>query len=254
MFTNQVAYIGVDPTAGQKPFTVAALDADLRLLALRQGEMDDVLAFIGGQQSAWVAVCAPRRPNQRVMADPAVRESLSPAPRPGRWTGLRLAEYLLRQRHIFCPHTAAEEQACPAWMQRGFAFYRALEKLGYQAPPAENPLRCLEVYPHASFCTLLGQVPFPKGTLEGRLQRQLALYEQRLRIPDPMGFFEEITRHRLLQGILPDVLYSPAELDALAAAFSAWLVDRQPERTLLVGDAMEGQIVLPVNELKRKYS
>ena len=253
MFTNQVAYIGVDPTAGQKPFTVAALDSDLRLLALRQGEMDDVLAFIGGQQSAWVAVCAPRRPNQRVMADPAVRESLSPAPRPGRWTGLRLAEYLLRQRHIFCPHTAAEEQACPAWMQRGFLFYRHLEKLGFCPESETCPNHYLEVYPHASFCALLGLAPFAKTTLDGRLQRQLVLYEQRLHIPDPMAFFEEITRHRLLQGILPGNLYLPAELDALVAALTAWLVDRHPERTMRVGDPQEGQIVLPVHELKRKY-
>ena len=49
-------------------------------------------------------------------------------------------------------------------------------------------------------------------------------------------------------------LYLPAELDALASAFTAWLVSHHPERTLLLGDPREGQIALPVNELKRKYS
>lgn len=253
MFTHQTVYIGVDPTGGQRPFTFAVLDADLRLLALRPGEMDEVLAFIGGQRAAWVAVCAPARPNLRLMEDPAVRESLSPTPRPGRWTDCRMAEYLLRQHHIFCPRTPSEAGACPTWMQRGFAFHRSLEKMGFLPSPANGTGCSIEVYPHASFCALLGQAPFPKTTLEGRLQRQLALYEQRLHIPDPMIFFEEITRHRLLQGILPDVLYSPAALDALVGALSAWLLDRHPERTLLLGDPTEGQIVLPVPELKRKY-
>ncbi len=253
MFNSQAVYIGVDPTGGQRPFTFAALDDDLHVLALRQGELDDVLAFIGGQQQAWVAVSAPQRPNRRVMEDPEVRQSLSPSPRPGRWTDFRMAEYLLRQRHIYCPRTPANEQDCPPWMQRGFALYRGLEKLGFFPHPRDGPLRWMEVCPHASFCALLGQAPFPKGSLEGRLQRQLVLYEQRLHIHDPMEFFEEITRHRLLQGVLPANLYLPAELDALAAALTAWLVDRHPERTVLLGDAQEGQIVLPVNELKRKY-
>lgn len=253
MFTSQSVYIGVDPTGGKRPFTFAVLDDELRLLALRQDEMDEVLAFIGGQQHAWVAVCAPARPNQRVMEDPAVRESLSPAPRPGRWLDFRMAEYLLRQHHIFCPRTPADEQDCPTWMRRGFGFYRSLEQLGFQPHLADTPRRYLEVYPHASFCALLGQVPLPKTALEGRLQRQLSLYEQRLHIPDPMTFFEEITRHRLLQGILPAILHSPAELDALVTALTAWLADRHPERTMLLGDPREGQIVLPVNELKRKY-
>lgn len=253
MFAAEKVYIGVDPTGMHRPFTFAALEGDLRLTALRQGEMDDVLAFLGGQQQARVAICAPPRPNQRVMERPEVRQSLSPQPRPGRWTDFRLVEYLLRQHHILIPRTPAQEAACPAWMQRAFTFYHQLEQLGFQPHPHENSLQWIEVYPHASFCALLGQVPFPKSTLEGRLQRQLALYEQRLRIPDAMEFFEEITRHRLLQGILPANLYKPAELDALVAAYTAWLVDHHPERTLFLGDAQEGQVVLPTHELKRKY-
>ncbi len=58
----------------------------------------------------------------------------------------------------------------------------------------------LETHPHAAFCALLGQLPLPKPTLEGRLQRQIVLYEQGMGIKDPMGFFEEITRHKLVAG------------------------------------------------------
>jgi hypothetical protein len=112
----------------------------------------------------------------------------------------------------------------------------------------------IETHPHASFCALLDQIPLPRPTLEGRLQRQLVLYEQGLGIRDPMNFFEEITSHRLLKGILPlEQVYTPEQLDALAAACSAWILARHPERTSRIGDASEGQILLPVAEMKSRY-
>jgi hypothetical protein len=286
MFSSHTTFIGIDPTAGQRPFAYVAVDQDLRLLALGLGSMDEVLAFVAGQRHAFVAVAAPRRPNQGVINRPEVREQLNPPPRPGRWTNFRLAEYLLRQHSISCPKTAKLEDDCPGWMRMGFAFYTRLESLGYcpypsllsqeetepdqiaslraQAGEAQlelglkvtqaAPLQWLEVYPHACFTALLGVTPFSKYTLEGRIQRQLALYEQDMHIPDPMRLFEEITRHRLLQGQLPlQDLYSPGELDALVAAFTAWKAASQPGEVTVLGDPQEGQVVLPVKELKRQY-
>ncbi len=255
MFFTHTAYIGIDPTAGQRPFHYAALDQGLQLLALGQGGLEDVLAFVAGQRQAVLGVCAPRRANLGVMERPEVRERLSPPPRPGRWKSFRLAEYLLRQRRIPSPQTPAREESCPNWMRMGFTLYRRLEALGYCAYPAQDaPLLWLEVYPHAFYCTLLGVAPFPKYTLEGRIQRQLVLYEQKVRVPDPMLFFEEITRHRLLQGVLPiDDLYQPGELDALAGAYTAWMAANHPDQVTLLGDAEEGQIVLPVSGLKNRY-
>jgi hypothetical protein len=255
MFFTHTTFIGVDPTAGQRPFSYAALDQGLNLLALGQGSMEEVLAFVAGQRQAVVGVCAPRRTNQGVMERPDVREGLSPPPRPGRWKDFRLAEYLLRQHNISAPQTPAREENCPRWMRMGFTLYRRLETLGYCAYPAgDAPLVWLEVYPHACFCALLGLAPFSKNTMEGRIQRQLTLYDQKMRIPDPMLFFEEITRHRLLQGILPvEELYQPSELDALAGAYTAWMVASHPDQVMLLGHPEEGQIVLPVSGLKNRY-
>ncbi len=255
MFFTHTTFIGIDPTAGQKPFSYAALDNDLHLLALGQGSMDEVLAFVAGQRQAYVAVCAPRRPNLGVMERSEVREKLTPAPRPGRWVNFRLCEYLLRQHNISCPKTAAREQECPNWMQSGFSLYRRLDGLGYcPYPGSDSNLQSLEIYPHACFTALLGQMPFPKYTLEGRIQRQLVLQEHDLHVPDPMRLFEEITRHRFLQGILPlEDLYSPSELDALVAAFTAWHAAAHPDQVTLLGDLQEGQIIIPVSELKRRY-
>lgn len=250
-----MTFIGIDPTAGQKPFTYAAIDQDLKLLALGSGSMDEVLAFVGGQRQAYAAVCAPRRTSQGVMGRSDVREQLSPPPKPGRWSGFRLSEYQLRQHNISCPKTPDKEEDCPGWMRMGFTLYRRLEQIGYCTYPSqEAPLQWLEVYPHAGYCALLGVTPFPKYTLEGRIQRQLALDQAEVRVPDAMRLFEEITRHRLLQGLLPlDDLYSPAELDALLAAYTAWLSANQPGDVTLLGHPEEGQIVIPVRELKHKY-
>jgi predicted RNase H-like nuclease len=58
----------------------------------------------------------------------------------------------------------------------------------------------------------------------------------------------------LLQGRLPlDQLYSTAQLDALVAAYSARLAASNPEGITILGDPQEGQLVLPVAELKRTY-
>jgi hypothetical protein len=256
MFYTHTTYLGIDPTAGGRPFTYAALDHELGLLALGQGNMEEVLAFVAGQRSALVAVCAPRRPNQGLMERPEVRERLSPVPRPGRWRNFRQAEYQLRQLHITVPQTPAEEDDCSGWMRKGFTLYRRLESLDYRPYPQEEAThQCLEVYPHACYAVLLGRTPLPKHTLEGRLQRQLILYEKRLNIPDPMTLFEEITRYRLLQGILPlENLYPPQELDALVAAYTAWLAAEKPDGITLLGDSEEGHLVLPSAELKSHYS
>lgn len=253
LFAN-MTFIGIDPTAGQRPFSYAALDGDLQMLALGQGSMDDVLAFVAGQRQAFVAVNAPTRPNQGLLADPQVRQNLNPPPRPGRWLDFRIAEYLLRQHNISIPQTPSKEQESPNWMQMGFKLYRRLELLDYQPYNVDGARRqFMEIYPHASFTMLLGVLPFPKHTLEGRIQRQLILYAAKINVPDAMLFFEEITRYRLLNGILPsEDLFTPGELDALVAAYTAWLAANQPDQVCLIGDPREGQIVLP-GELKPRY-
>ena len=256
MFFNQTTFIGIDPTAGQRPFVFVALDSDLRLLAIGQGHMAEVLAFCAGQRQAVVAICAPRRPNQGLLRREEVRRRLQPVPRPGRWEDFRLVEYLLRQHNISAPQTRSQAQNCPNWMQVGFRLYNRLEGLGYvMFPGDESTLQTVEVYPHGAYAALLGLNPFPKQTLEGRLQRQLVLHTHAVKITDPMLLFEEITRFKLLSGVLPvdEILHSAEELDALVAAYTAWYALREPQAVCLLGDPDEGQVILPVAELKPQY-
>jgi hypothetical protein len=255
MFYTHTTFIGIDPTAGGRPITYAALDHSLSLLVLGRGDLDEVLAFVAGQPAAFVAVCAPRSPNQGVMERSTERERLSPPPRPGRWRNFRMAEYQLRLRNISIPQTCAEEENCPAWMRKGFALFRRLEGLNYHPyPQDEKTHQSLEVYPHACYAVILGHLPLPKLTLEGRLQRQLALYDYQLDVPDPMLIFEEITRYRILQGVFPlDALYSAAELDALVAAYTAWMAGTKPDQVTLLGHPEEGFLVLPAADLRNRY-
>ena len=255
MFFTDSSYLGIDPTAGRKPFAYAALNDQLHLTALGRGSLDEVLAFMAGQHQAIVAVCAPPRPSQHLMGRAQVRDNLSPPPRPGRYTDFRVAEYMLRQHGISCYKTPSDEKSCPNWMKMGFHLYNRLERMGYHAFPArKHSLQWLEVYPHASYCSLLGRVPLPKNTLEGRIQRQLVLYQQKMDLPDPMELIKGITPGRLLEGDWPlENLYSQGELDALVAAYTAWQAANHPKQVTALGDASEGVVILPVAELKRHY-
>jgi len=255
MLFNQSTFLGIDPTAGKRPLTYVAINQELKLLSISHGDIEQTMAFIAGQSSAVIAICAPSRPNQGLMQKEEIRQKLIPPPRPARWTNYRVAEYELRRRNITIPQTSTQENQCPRWMQMGFKIFQRLNKLGYHPFPNDNTQnQYLEVYPHASFTTLLGKIPYPKHSLEGRLQRQLVLYEYDLNVSDPMRFLEEITRHRILTGSLPmDLLLSAEELDALVAAFSAWRVINHPDQTTSVGDPQEGLIYIPTGELKSRY-
>ncbi len=248
-------FIGVDPSGGRKPFTYAALDQNGKLIALNGGEVEEVSAFLGGQPGALMAVSSPPRPSQGLVRQEDVRQNLPPLRISGRSLDMRLAEHQLREHGINVSMTPARKELCANWVQVGVDFYRRIAALGFQpfsTPGATH--QWLETHPHACFCVLLGQNPLPRPTLEGRLQRQLVLYEQGIGIRDPMDFFEEITRHKLFRGALPmDQIYTAEELDAVAAAYVAYIVGCHPERMLKIGDPEEGQIVLPVTELKAKY-
>jgi hypothetical protein len=255
MLFDTTTFIGIDASGGRKPFTYSALDSDGKLIALTEGEIEEVLAFLGGQRSAYVAVNAPSQPNRGLMKQEEVRRTLVSLHQPGRGAEMRLVEHQLRERGIAVAQTPSRAELAPMWMQMGFGLYKKLAEIGYQPYPAEGEAhQWLETHPHAVFCVLLGQPPLQKHTLEGRLQRQLTLYEQGIGIHDPMDFFEEITRHRLLKGVLPlDKVYAPAELDSLAAAYTAFLAGTHMAQVTMLGPAEEGVVVLPVAELKQKY-
>jgi hypothetical protein len=247
---SRVTYIGIDPGDRRQPFTFAALDGERTILALSQGPMDAVLAYAAGQAGAITAINGPLCFNQGRMAQEKDRAGLNPPPRPGEWTDLRVVEYQLALRQAPVSHTPSGKGYCPKWIRRAVELSTELQqRLGFSLfDDGEEPCHLLEAQAEVCFWSLLGgTAPFAAGSLEGRLQRQLVLHDEKLPVPDPMDFFEEVTRFKLLKGILPvkDV-YSQPELNALVTAYTAWLTVNKPERVETVGASEEGKIWLPM--------
>jgi len=254
MQIKPLTYVGVDPTAGRFPFGFAALNQERKLTVLAAGDLNDVIAFLTEQKACVVAINSPPRPNHGLVRKNLEKQNLTRGQLRG--SDMRQAECELREHGINVSPTPARIEACPAWMQMGFNLFRRLDEVGFKQYPAEKaPQQWLETHPHAAFCALLGQIPLSKPTLEGRLQRQIALYEQGIGMKDPMEFFEEITRHKLLHGAFPmEIVYSAEELDTLMAAYLAFCMVNSPQETILIGNSQEGQIALPVMSLKERYS
>jgi hypothetical protein len=124
-------------------------------------------------------------------------------------------------------------------------FYEQLEKMSFRPYPAQNERRqWFRADADESFRALLQRKLLSRRTLEGRIQRALVLYDQGLQISDPMEFFEEITRYKLMQGILPfENLFSSKELDALVGAYVAWMTVNKPGQFI-----MQGEFILPSQE------
>ncbi len=115
------------------------------------------------------------------------------------------------------------------------------------------PRQWVETNPPECYRALAGQTPLPRRTFGGQIQRALILYEEGLQINDPMQFFEEITRHRLMAGVLPtELIYSASELDALAAAYLVWMLINKPVGIRLGDQEQNGMVLIPREDKKRE--
>ena len=215
-FPNTV-FVGIDPTSGRDSFTYALLDHDLNLIMLAEGALSEIAASLDGRESVVVAVNAPSGVNRGIVRMKLEGEMRKPHQIRG--ADLRMAEYSLREHGIAVSGTPASIAQCAAWVQLGFEIYLQFESSGYKKyPQAASACQILETHPHACYCVMAGKTVLSKPSLEGRMQRQLILYGRGLQIPDPMDFFEEVTRFKLSNGIWPmELLYVPEQLDALRA-------------------------------------
>ena len=238
-------FVGVEPNAGQQAYAYAALDSQLRLIAIKDCELAELLEFLDSNPTTTIAINSPSDVNHGVIREKLKQEQIQPHQIRG--ADLRVAEFELRKLGVQVTGTPAHIGLCPTWMQSGFEIYRNLKELGYQAinsTPFEHQF--LETNPQASFFSLIGSNPLSKPTMEGRLQRQLILHECGIQIKDPMDFFEEITRYKIINGSLPiQLIYPPEYLDALVGAYTAWCWIHDHQHIQILGSQEEGRIVLP---------
>jgi len=240
-------FIGIDLGGSRGSFTCAILDDARRIQFRGEVTRQEWLNRLGEIPVAIAAITCPVSLNEGVMTEPAKRAKLADPPPANRYTNQRQCEYEMIVRGVATPKTPATYEDCTPGLQRALRFSSELAAQGFQrwpAPGAERQL--MEVNAEGAYAQLLGTKLNPVKTLEGRIQRQLLLQEEHLNVRDPMIFFEEITRRKLMIGQLPEgILLSPAELNALVAAFTAWSAYTKPTSVTLLGDAGEGRIVLP---------
>ncbi|MFC2028528.1 hypothetical protein ACFLTX_01240 [Chloroflexota bacterium] len=245
MSASDKYYIGIDPFAMKGSYTYSILDEDCKLIQMDESELSDLISLIPAGNQIYVAVNGPQKPNLGLVRRELKLQGLLPGQMRG--GDIRLAEKQIRELGIPISTTPSRLEICSQWMHLSFRIFKELENLGFNSFPKKDSHRLMiETNADAFFYLQLNQKPLPKSTLEGILQRQLTLFDSGVGIINPMRFFEEITRHKLLQGLLPkEILYSPEQLDAISAAYSAFLVSRQPDCVKQVGSLEEGIIMIP---------
>lgn len=247
MDNKLITYLGINIKSRSPQFYFAALDHNAQIIALSNGNMNDALAYISGLKNAVIGINAPYNVNQGLAKENRLFRELKQENHIVNDGSLRLCELELQSKGYSPFLTPSTIKKCPSWVKAGFRLYRKCEFLGCTLLNGENPGKSfVEINTEVSFSSFTNASLLDRNTLEGRLQRQLILYEMGLEIPDPMNFYEELTRHRLLNGILPlDDIFDSGELDAIAAAFSAYLIFKNPDQAIWLGDPEEGQVVIP---------
>lgn len=252
MLFSRSVFIGINPQGSGRSVSYAALDNRLQVMALGKGDPDAAVAFVGGQQQAVVAIQGPPRLNNRLLRDDSMNLEIPASARSKRKKDMRVVEDELIKRKFKVYKTPSSEADAKPWMSLSIDLYAQLAGLGYKFYPNEkSKLLLMESISEVSFQAWMGNKLFRKGSLEGRLQRQLGLYKLGVEIPDPMLYFEEITRYRIFRGELPESgLYSGSEIQVLALAYTAWAALTRPDEIQLLGDRAEGQVVIPTANLE----
>ena len=246
-------YLGVNVSKSSHPYTFVAMSEALDILAIGDGQLEEVLAYAAGDDTVKIAVNAPSSPNRGLMRQPVFRQRYGLDLDNIRWKNLRTGEFEVFQRGMKGTRTMATVGACPEWKRIGFTLYKYLQEIGYKTyPTSDGSKHWLEVSADVCYHVMLGRAPYPGDMLEGKIQRQLLLIELGFDIPDTMESFEEITRYRLLRGIFPfGNVYPLARLNAMIAAYMAYIAHSNQNNVVCLGEREEGLITIPAEPVIR---
>jgi hypothetical protein len=241
--------MGIDIQSQRNSLTCAAIDASKKLLFCDSLSLPEWENLLTSYQDCLLGVNSPLTMNLGYMADEEYRGQLVNPPSRSRYTDLRVCEYQLICQGISLTRTPKNASKFSPALQRAYKFASELGMKGFQFWPFPNSrYQMFEINADAAYWSLLNVKPFSASSLEGRIQRQLCLQSNSVAIKDPMEFFEEITRHRLLSGKLPDeMILPPTALNALVGALTAWVIANRPAEYKRFGEADEGVIYLPLN-------
>lgn len=234
-------FMGVD--VHLKSYTVAIINKDLGIVVLEDVVLSDFIKHITEFKPHMVAIDAPYGPNFGYMNDPNYRNSLNPKLK-GHYNK-KVGEYELSRRGFSLyntPDSLDKIGGWKLWMKSGIKLYKTLEEqfeyhLLDDSFINDFAYGMLEVFPHACFSVLAGYIPPNKSTETG--------INERIKILEKQGF------ENLSYNIKGSKSKKSDFLDALAAAYTAFAANIS--QICFVGDKREGQIALPVVNLKDKY-
>lgn len=233
-------FIGID--VHLKDLMVAVLDEELNICLLASFEIEQVEELLKEAGPSIIGIDAPYKLNQGLMNNEAYRKQLAVGLK-GHYNK-KVSEYELSRRNIqpfSTPGHISKLIGWNMWMWTGFKLYKYLENLGYKSISSTQeslPIEGFgEVFPHGCFTTMLGYIPSAKHTDGGLLERVLLLKDLGIKEVEMW-----VTGSKQVRG---------DKLDALVAAYTAYLVSKQ--QVSFVGDRSEGEIILPVLTLEDKY-
>ncbi|MDF2614503.1 MAG: hypothetical protein K0S71_2289 [Clostridia bacterium] len=234
-------FIGID--VHLKDLMVAVLDEELNICQLASFEIEQAAELIKEAKPRIIGIDAPYKLNQGLMNNESYRRKLQEDLK-GHYNK-KVSEYELSRRNIqpfSTPGHISKLVGWNAWMWAGFKLYNQIEDMGYElinSKRKDTPLKGFEeVFPHACFTTMLGYIPSAKNTDRGLIERVQLLRNKGIKEVELW-----VTGAKNVRG---------DKLDALAAAYTAYLTFKR--EVSFIGDPGEGEIILPITELKDKYS
>ncbi|MCD4753322.1 MAG: DUF429 domain-containing protein [Anaerolineaceae bacterium] len=239
---DKFTFIGVHINRQAPHFTYIATDKDFSPLAIDNGDEENLLSYLSGQENSFLAINAPLHLNQGLLQLSSHKRHTR-----GRRPNIRKVEYELQQHNIEMYHTPDQISKCAPEVKFGVQLNGYLNDLGYKNFLSDQSSRMFfETPSNAAFWSLIeGQLIQEEGII-GRMQRQQILYDLGLPVPNPMAFFEEITRYKLRIGKIPLKQILPAcELNAWICVYTAHKAWDDSDSLFSMGNAEEGIIYLP---------
>jgi predicted nuclease with RNAse H fold len=237
-------FIGID--VHLHSVVVAVIDENLNIIEVSNVSFEETINKVEAYLPTIISIDAPSSLNKGLMNDEEYRKNIGRKIN-GHYNK-KVSEYELSRRGINpfpTPDTIEKVRSRNdlSWMEKGFLLFNNLIDKGYMILNQNNLMESMEkgiveVFPHASFSTLAGQLLQNKNTDEGLNQRWLLLQQ--------LGFNN-------LDFIMKDVKRKDKDdyLDALAAAYTGYAISIG--KGSFIGDAIEGQIALPIRDIKESY-
>lgn len=237
-------FIGID--VHLYSVVVAVIDENLNIIEVSNVSFEEAMNKIEVYLPTVISIDAPSSLNKGIMNDEEYRKNIGRKIN-GHYNK-KVSEYELSRRGInpFSTPDSIEKVRSRndlSWMEQGFWLYNNLIEKGYRLLNQNNYVDSMEkgiveVFPHASFSTLAGQLLHNKNTTEGLNERWLLLQK--------LGLIN-------LDFIMKDVKNKDKDdyLDSIVAAYTGYAISNG--KGGFIGDTSEGQIALPIRDIKESY-